>query len=258
MPQRVQRGRAAGRRGGPLEHPVRRVIGQRPRRRPRGPPHRLPTPLGDQPVHLDLIQPQPDERVAGRRQLLRRTGPLADHGDQLATGVDASVSDRQQLRGAGTGRDVKSHQRPVAVRRQPREDLVELHVRNAAWDPARHRRSIPPDPLVTGRLRRIVVGVGSPVPAGAVQRERVEDRPGPGLAVEVVEASQHRLAVRLHRRRIRLAAVGHRGRRAAHVAPVLAGRLPRQLQPPAEVTRLAPGRPIPAHLQGPQEPEPAQ
>ena len=63
MPQRVQRRVRARRRAGPLEHPVRRVIGQRTERPPQRPPQRLPAPARQHAVHLQLIQPQPHERI---------------------------------------------------------------------------------------------------------------------------------------------------------------------------------------------------
>ena len=69
-----------------------------------------------------------------------------------------------------------------------------------------HPRPIQPAALVAVGLHRVVVRVRPPAPPGPVQRERVEDRPGAGLQMEVVEAPQHRLAVRPHRRRVRLAA----------------------------------------------------
>jgi hypothetical protein len=81
MPQRVQRRAGARHRGGPLEHAVHRVIAQRPERPPQRPPQRQPAAAGQQPVHLDLIQPQPHERIRRGRQRLHRPGPLPDAGD---------------------------------------------------------------------------------------------------------------------------------------------------------------------------------
>ena len=165
--QRVQRD--AGARGcplaGPLEHPVDRVIGQRPGRAARGPPQRLPLPAGDQPGHLHLIQPQPHERIGGGRQLLQRTGALADHGDQLPARLDATQGRRQQLRGPRPGRHVERHQRPVPMRRQRREDLVELTVRDAARDPGGNPRPVPARPLMAVGLHRVAVRVRPPAPA---------------------------------------------------------------------------------------------
>ena len=249
VPQRVQRRPGPRQPGGPLEHPVRRMVGQRARRAAQRPPHRLPPPLRDQALHLRLVKPQPHERVHGRRQLLHPPRPLPRHRDHLPPRVDTALHRRQQLRRPRPRRDVERHQRPVAVRRQPGEDLVELRIRHAARDPRRDRRAVEPGPLVTVTLHRVVMSVRPPAPPGPLQRERADDRPGPRLQVEIVEAAQHRLRVRPGGRRVRLAVPGF-----------LPGarRLARHLHPPAEITRLRPGRPVPPRPRRPQEPEPPQ
>ena len=136
--QRVQGRPAPGRLPGPLEHPVHRVISQRPRRAAQRPPQRLPPPLRDQPLHLQLVKPQPHERVSGGRQLLQFPAALPGHRDQLPPRVRPALGDRQQLRRPGTRGHVERHQRPVPVRRQPGEDLVELLIRDAARNPRVH------------------------------------------------------------------------------------------------------------------------
>ena len=101
--------------------------------------------------------------------------------------------------------------------------------------------------------------VRPPVPPRPVQRERVDDRPGARVEVEAVERPQHRLRVRPDRRSVRLAAGGadrHCCQRPR--PPVRTGLLPRDLQPPAEITGLGPRRPVPVHPDRPAEPEPPQ
>lgn len=57
VPQRMQRGRGPNQGVHPLEHPMSRVLGQRPDRTPPSPPQRL-TPAGrDQTLHLQLVKP---------------------------------------------------------------------------------------------------------------------------------------------------------------------------------------------------------
>ena len=146
------------------------------------------------------------------------------------------------------------------MRVQGREDLVELLIRDAARDPGRHRRPVHAAALEAVRLHRIVVRMRPPAPPGPVQRERVDQRAGARLQVKVVKAAQHRLAMRAHRRRIHLARSRdrHSRPRPAPLPPVRPDRLPGQLQPPAEIPGIGPGRPIPGQPRRPQEPEPAQ
>ena len=118
-----------------LEHAVHGVISKRPDRAAQRPPQRLPPPFRDQVGHLHLVKPQPHERVRGGRQLLQLTGSLADHRDHLPPRIHPRHRGRQQLRRPRPGGHVEGDQRPVPVRRQPGEDLVELPVRNAARDP---------------------------------------------------------------------------------------------------------------------------
>ena len=260
MTQRMQRRVRARHLTSPLEHAVRRVIGQRPERPAQSPPQRLPAAAGQLALHLQLIQPQPHERIGRGRQLLQLPGPLAHHGDQLASRICAAAGRRQQLRRPSPGGDIKRHQSPVPVRVQGSEDLVEVLIGDAARDPRRHRRTVHAAALEAVRLHRIAVRMGPPAPPGPVQRERVDKRARARLQVEVIKAAQHRLAMRPHRRRIHLAR--HRDRRTdprpAPLAPVRPHRLPGQLQPPAEIPGLRPGRPVPGHPRRPQEPEPAK
>ena len=87
VPQGMERGRGPGLLVHPLEHPVDGGVGQRPDRPPQSPPQGLPPPLRDQSVHLNLVEPQPDERVGGGGQLLQLAGALADHRDHLPAGT---------------------------------------------------------------------------------------------------------------------------------------------------------------------------
>ena len=256
--QRVQRRRRPGPLVDPLEHAVHRVVGQRPGRTPGRPPQRLPPARGDQPGHLDLVEPQPHERVGGRRQLLQLAGALPDHRDQLPSRVGAGQRRRQQFRRPRPRRHVERDQRPVPVRRQPCEDLVELAVRDTARDPVRHPRPVEPAALVAVGLHRVMVRVRPPSPPRPVKRERVDQRPAARIQVKVVEGPQHRLGMRANRRRIR-----HASRNGRHASPVTAtpvrpGLLPGNLQPPGEIAGLRTGCLIPRHPDRPQEPEPPQ
>ncbi len=98
---------------------------------------------------------------------------------------------------------------------------------------------------------------------------RVQDRAGARVAVEIVEAAQHRLAVGDGGRRVavpgrRLA--GHRIRRPRRPARPsrrpgpgrLQPLLDRQLNPAAEVPGLGPGRAVPADAHSIEEPPPPQ
>lgn len=257
MPQRVQGRRAARRVGRALEHAVRRVIGQWADGPPQGPPQRLPPALEDQPVHLHLVKAQPDERVGGRRQLLNHPTSLAHHRDQLPPGIYSALSGRQQLRCPCPGGDIERDQRPVPVRGQPGEDLVELLVRDAARDPSGQSRPIQTSPLVAVRLHRIVVRVRSPAPPRPVQRERVHQRPAARVDMELVETTQHRLGMRTHRRRINIHS-GRNLRSLARSAPVRARRLASHQHPTAEIPCLDPCRSIPRDLNCPQESEPSK
>ena len=192
----------AGRRAGPLEHPVRRVVGQRPERAPQRPPQRLPVAPWHHAVHLQLIQAQPHERVSRGGQLLQCPAALADHGDQLPPRICPAPGCRQQLRRPRPGRDIKRDQRPVPVRRQRREDLVELLVRDTARDPGGHHRPVQAGALPAERLHRVVVRMRPPATARPVQRERVNQRARARLQVKAVKAAQHRFAMRPHRGRI--------------------------------------------------------
>ena len=111
------------------------------------------------------------------------------------------------------------------------------------------------------RRCRIVVRVRPTTPPGPVQRERVDDRPAARLKMNIVEATQHRLAVRAHRSGVDAPRhSGHRGFRPGsgpgllRCAPVRPSRFARDLQPPAEIPGVDPCRPIPRNLYRPAEP----
>ena len=137
-------------------------------------------------------------------------------------------------------------------------------------DPLRHRRPVAPGPLGPPLVHRVVMRVRAAAPAaGGIQRERVQHRAGPAVAVEVVEPPQHRLAMRHRGRRIPVAGrrlAGHRVRRSrsprGQAGRPRPGRLQpllgRQLDPAAEIPRLGPRRPVPLHADGVQEPPPPQ
>ena len=80
--------------------------------------------------HLRLIQPQPHEPSVDAGSRLQLTGALADDGDQLPPRLGSRHRGRQQLRCPCPGRHIEGDERPVPVRGQRGEDLVELAVRN--------------------------------------------------------------------------------------------------------------------------------
>jgi hypothetical protein len=240
MPQVVQRPVRSQRFPGTREHAQRRVIRQLPERAPQRPPQRLVLPLGNQAPHLLLVKPQPDERVRRRRKLLHRPRSLADDRDQLPPRIDVAGGRPQQLRRPGTGRDPQRDQRPVPVRAEPGEQLAELPVRDAPRGPLRKPGPEQPGPATGERVHRIMVR--PPAAPAAGQRERVHHRTRPRLEMETVKMPQHRLAVRRRRRGVTS------GRT----------RLPRDSQPPAEISGLGPGHLIPFQARSPAEPEPPQ
>ena len=140
--------------------------------------------------------------------------------------------------------------------------------------PAAKPGPVPPRTLAAVGLHRVVVRMNTPPPPPD-QRERVDDRAGPGFAMEVVKAAQNALAmggrgqrITAARRRLPRHRVGHpspdhgsagRNFRLARIAWIArATGLDGDLDPPAEVPGLGPGRLIPQHRGRPQEPVPAQ
>ena len=182
VPQRVQRRRRACPAGGTLEHPVHRMIGQRPERPAQRPPQRLAAAARDQPVHLRLVKPQPDERVGRCGQFLHLAGSLADHGDHLPPGIDPALGDRQQLRGPGTGRDVERDQGPVPVRASRAKISLNSSSGTLRGHALRHPRPVKAGPLVPVGLHRIMVRVRPPP-----RRERSS---GNGFMIGPVPASR--------------------------------------------------------------------
>ncbi len=254
---------------GSLEHPVCCVVIQRPSWSAKCPPHGLSATLGDLAVQLFLIQPQPDERIRRRGQRLHRPSSLAHHGDQLLSRVDVAVPQPQQLRRPCPSRDPERHQRPVPIRPQRAEQLVEPVIGDSARNPMRNLRPISPNPLARPPVHRIVMCMRSPRPPRRIQREWIQDRTGSDIAVKVIEAPQHRLRVHNGRRsvsvsqsrltsdRIRLSRNTIRPNSAAATidpAPLFHG----QLDPAAEITGLDSGRTVPADINRLQKPPPPQ
>lgn len=146
------------------------------------------------------------------------------------------------------------------MRPQAGEDLVELGVGHRPGDPRGHLGPIGADTLVSMRLHRVVMGMGPSAPPSSAQRERVGRRPAVRVAVEIVEGSQHRLAVSPHRRRVALAHTGSAGAgdHACRMAPMRPRRLVGHLQPTREVPGVGARRVIPRQPHSPAEPEPPQ
>ena len=159
------------------------------------------------------------------------------------------------------------------MRAQRGEQLVELLLRDMVRRPAGKPGPVPPRTLAAVGLHRVVVRMRTPAPPPG-QRERVDDRAGPGFAMEVVKAAQNALAMRDRGQRVTAARRRLPGHRVGHPSPDHGGgratRLARiawiaratgldgDLDPSAEVPGLGPGRLIPRHPGRPQEPEPAQ
>ena len=147
------------------------------------------------------------------------------------------------------------------MRRQPGEDLVELIIGNGPRNPGRQPRPVKTAAFMLMRLHRVVMRMRPSATTGTVQRERIEHRARAGVTVEVVKATQHRLAMHHHRNRIRRTGRGT-GRRLTvpfgPPTPVRPRRLTGHLQPTAEIPGLDTGRPVPRHPDRPQKPEPTQ
>jgi hypothetical protein len=221
-------------------------------------------------MELGLVEPQPHERVRRGRQRLHRPGALADHRDQLGTGIQVTAACPQQLRGPGTGGHPQRHQCPVTVRPQRSEQLVELLVRDAPRRPPGEPGPVKPGALAARRIHRAAVRPRPPATSLPRQRERVDHRPLPGLDVQVIESPQHALAMGRSCRR-----VGRAGRRlpghpvrprcrragsslpyrrpAGALAPADALRLAAGLHPAGVVTRFGPGGLIPRHPDRPKK-----
>ena len=173
MPKIVQRPVGAKGLVRPDEHGPRRVIGQRPERLPQSPPHRVVGPGRRLAAHLLLlIQAQPHERIRRGRQLLQRPRSLADYGDQLLSRVDARAEHAQQLLSARPGGDPEGHQRPVPVRAQQREQLVELPIGNVPRDPPRQPGPEQAGSLRAERFHRVAMGMSPACPGERAAKPR--------------------------------------------------------------------------------------
>ena len=131
---------------------------------------------------------------------------------------------------------------------EPGEQLVERAVGDLPRHPLGHPWPEQPRLLLRERVQRVVMRVRPPRPG---QRERVHDRPRPGLQMICVEAAADRLAVRRRRRRVL-------PRRTSRPAVPRQARTVSELKMPAEVPGLGPGRLVPRDAHRPGEPEPAQ
>jgi hypothetical protein len=184
VPQVVQGPVGAQRVGGAGEHRPRGVVGQRPQRAPPGPPQWVVAPGRQRLVALAPVEPQPHQRVRGRRNLLQRARALADHGDQLPASVDVAATQAEQFRRARPGGHPQRDQCPVPMRAELGEQPVEQLVRDRARDPPGDPGPIQPHPLVAERLHRVVVRVRPPTAPLPRQRERVDHRAGARVAMD--------------------------------------------------------------------------
>ena len=164
---------------------------------------------------------------------------------------------RQQLRCPRPGRDVERHQRPVPVRRQPGEDLVELaHPARCAGSGTAPSAGKGPSARCDSGSIGLWCACARPPRRDRSSGNGLMSGPRARIQVEVVKAPQHRLRMRAHRRRIRPRPPA--ARRPCPPRPRPAGPLAPDLKPPAEVTGLDAGRPIPSDPCRIKEPEPAQ
>ena len=125
VPQVMQRPVRAEHRVGPLEHPVRCVIGQRPERLAQRPPQRLV------PARLVPARASAPGTAAATRTRPREAGTCCSARDPLRTtviscwpGSASPLAGAEQLRRPHPGRHPERHQRPVPVRAQRREQLA--------------------------------------------------------------------------------------------------------------------------------------
>lgn len=241
-----------------LEHAVGGVVAELPERPAQGPPQGFVAAGGHQAVELSLIEPQPYERIGGRRQLLDGPGALPDYDDQLLAGAGVAIAGAEQFRGSRSRRHPEGHQRPVAMRAQLSEQVVEALVGDAARQPLHDPGPIQPRAFLAKGVHRIVMRVRAA--SWPDEGERVDHRARARVAVEVVEATQHALAVAAGGSRAlgaRLGLARHRVRRGRHCSAGLRG-LVGDLDPAREVAGLGPRGLIPRHVDRPQKPEPAQ
>ena len=79
------------------------------------------------------------------------------------------------------------------MRTQFGEHLIEQRIGNAAGDPLGDPRPVEADPIIAVGLHRVVVGIGSATATIPREREWIDHRTRPDIAVEVVEDPQDRL-----------------------------------------------------------------
>lgn len=193
VPKVMQRPVGTECRGRPAEHRPGSVIGQRPERTTPRPPQRVISSGGRLLTDVGLVEAKPHKGVWRRRELLDSAGSLANHRDQLLTGVDVAAAGAEQLRGTRAGRHPQRHERPVTMRAELGEHAVEHLIGDAARDPLDDSRPVQAYPLVAKGLHRVVMGIRPTTATGADERKGIDHRAGADIAMEVVEDPQHRL-----------------------------------------------------------------
>ena len=109
----------------PVEHRPAGVVGEGAARAAPRPPQRLVATDRHVGEDLGLVEAEPDEGIGRGRHLLEDASSLADDGDELASRIGIADGRTEQLRGANARGDVEGDERPVAVRGEPGEELVE-------------------------------------------------------------------------------------------------------------------------------------
>lgn len=145
-------------------------------------------------MHLLLVEAPPHERARRRGHLPHRPRAHAHHTDQLLAGIDVPLPDRSAPtrvlrwrsrvrpgpgRGGGSAANSSLNQ----------SSGIERGIRFGGW-----ADSAPP--VRSSTVHRVVVLMRPAGTTRQVQRERVDQRAGPRVEMDVVDASQHRLAVR--------------------------------------------------------------
>ena len=259
MPQVMQGPVGAERSAGTVEHPVGGVVGQ-----PAGTGGAASTTTGH-PARPGLGRAAAPDTAAATRTRPGRPAAAAGAGSPCGSPRSAAAPGSASRHDAPSSSDARApvghpecHQCPVAVRAQRGEQLVELLLRDVVRRTPGKPGPVPPGTLTAVGLHRVVVRMGPPAPRPG-QRERVDDRAGPGFAVEVVKAAQNTLAMHHRGRRVTAARPRLPGHRIGDSGPgrgsagrnIRRGRIARaagldgDLDPAAEVPGLGAGSPDP-------------